>query len=403
MVTTGEDEPRVELTVLGFDIGAVMQYRRFAKLDWKASALGFGCMRFPTLDGRQISANIDEPVAIQMLHHAIDNGVNYVDTAYPYHDGRSEIVVGNALQGGYREKVRLATKLPVWLVNEPDDFDKLLNEQLKKLKTNHIDFYLLHSLNQSRWRNIVLKHNLLAKAAAALADGRIRHLGFSMHGDYACFEEIVDGSDLWSFCQIQYNYMDIENQAGTRGLKLAASKGLAVVVMEPLLGGRLADPPKDIRAIMERFPVRRSPADWALQWLWDQPEVSVVLSGMCAMAQVKENLKSADTSRVQGLSEAEQKLIVEVREKYSARTVIPCTKCSYCMPCPNGVNIPGNFEYFNYAHLFDDAPGARFKYQAFLTEEQRAGSCIECGTCECLCPQKIPIMEWMPKVSALLA
>jgi predicted aldo/keto reductase-like oxidoreductase len=282
-----------------------MQYRRFAKLDWKASALGFGCMRFPTLDGRQISANIDEPVAVQMLHHAIDNGVNYVDTAYPYHDGRSEIVVGNALQGGYREKVRLATKLPVWLVNEPDDFDKLLNEQLKKLKTNHIDFYLLHSLNQSRWRNIVLKHNLLAKAAAALADGRIRHLGFSMHDDYACFEEIVDGSDLWSFCQIQYNYMDIENQAGTRGLKLAASKGLAVVVMEPLLGGRLADPPKDIRAIMERFPVRRSPADWALQWLWDQPEVSVVLSGMCAMAQVKENLKSADTSRVQGLSEAE--------------------------------------------------------------------------------------------------
>jgi len=380
-----------------------MRYRRFGKLDWKASALGFGCMRFPTLDGRAISPHIDEPVAMQMLRHAIDNGVNYVDTAYPYHEGQSEIVVGKALLGGYREKVKLATKLPVWLVNEPADFDKLLDEQLKKLQTSHIDFYLLHSLNQNRWRNIVLKHNLLAKAKTALADGRIRHLGFSMHDDYETFQEIVNGSDLWSFCQIQYNYMDIENQAGTRGLKLAASKGLAVVIMEPLLGGRLADPPKDIRAIMERFPVRRSPADWALQWLWDQPEVSVVLSGMGAMSQVEENLRSAGASRAQSFSAQEQELIAQVRAMYSARTVVPCTKCNYCMPCPNGVNIPGNFEYFNYAHLFDDVAGARFKYQVFLTEEQRSGSCIECGTCEGLCPQKIPIMEWLPKVSALLA
>ncbi len=360
-------------------------------------------MRFPTLDGRQTSPNIDEPEAIRMLRHAIDNGVNYVDTAYPYHEGQSEVVVGKALQGGYREKVRLATKLPTWMVNEPADFDRLLNEQLKKLQTDHIDFYLLHSLNLSRWRNIVLKHDLLAQAAAALADGRIRHLGFSMHDDYACFEEIVNGSDLWSFCQIQLNYMDIENQAGTKGLKLAASKGLAVVIMEPLLGGRLADPPKDVRAAMEQFSVRRSPAEWALSWLWDQPEVSVVLSGMSAMAQVEQNLKSAEASRVQSFGEPEQALIAQAREMYRARTVIPCTKCSYCMPCPNGVNIPGNFEFFNYAHLFDDVAGARFRYQVFLTEEQRSGSCIDCGVCAELCPQKIPISEWMPKVSALLA
>jgi hypothetical protein len=380
-----------------------MEYRRFGKLDWEASALGFGCMRFPTLDGNRLSPNLDEAEAIRMLRHAIDNGVNYVDTAYPYHGGQSEIVVGRGLQGGYREKVKLATKLPVWLVNDPADFDKLLNEQLGKLQTDHIDFYLLHALNQGRWRDIVLKHDLLAKAAAALADGRIRHLGFSIHDDYACFEEIVNGSDLWSFCQIQYNYMDTENQAGTRGLKLAASKGLAVVVMEPLLGGRLVDPPQDIRAAMERFPVRRSPADWALQWLWDQPEVSVVLSGMSTMAQVEENLQSAAASCVQSFGQAEQELIAQAREMYAARTVIPCTKCSYCMPCPTGVNIPGNFDFFNYAHLFDDVAGARFKYQVFLTEEQRSGSCVECGTCEDLCPQKIPIREWMPKVSALLA
>jgi predicted aldo/keto reductase-like oxidoreductase len=380
-----------------------MQYRNFGKLDWKGSALGFGCMRFPTLEGDRTSPHIDEAEALRMIHHAIDQGVNYLDTAYPYHEGQSEVVVGKALKGGYRDKVKLATKLPVWMVKSPADFDRLLNEQLGKLQTDHIDFYLLHALSKERWHEIVLKHDLLARAAAALADGRIRHLGFSFHDDYEGFEEVVNGSDLWSFCQIQYNYMDVENQAGTKGLKLAASKGLAVVVMEPLMGGRLADPPADIRKDMESFAVHRSPAEWALQWLWDQPEVSVVLSGMSTMAQVEENLSFADRSRAQAFSEAEQALITAAREKYRTRTAIPCTKCSYCMPCPNGVNIPGNFEFFNYAHLFDDLAGARFKYKVFLTEEQRSGACIDCGTCKELCPQKIEIGEWMPKVTALLA
>ncbi|MGP8174053.1 MAG: aldo/keto reductase [Terracidiphilus sp.] len=380
-----------------------MQYRSFGKLDWKVSALGFGCMRFPTSDGERLSPNIEKAEAIRMVRHAIDNGVNYLDTAYAYHGGQSEVVVGKALQGGYREKVRLATKLPVWLVESPADFDRLLNEQLERLQTGHIDFYLLHALSHSRWQDIVLKHKLLDRAEAALADGRIRHLGFSFHDEYEGFEEIVNGSDLWSFCQIQYNYMDTENQAGTRGLKLAASKGLAVVIMEPLMGGRLADPPKDILEVMASYPVRRSPAEWALQWLWDQPEVSVVLSGMSAMAQVEENLRSADHSRIGAFSEADQALIAEVREMYAARTAIPCSKCNYCMPCPNGVWIPANFEFFNYAHLYDDVAGARFKYQVFLEEEQRSGSCIACGICEDLCPQKIAISEWMPKVTALLA
>jgi predicted aldo/keto reductase-like oxidoreductase len=337
-----------------------------------------------------------------MIRHAVDNGVNYLDTAYPYHDGRSEIVVGKALQGGYRERVRLATKLPLWLVNGAADFDRFLDEQLEKLQTSHIDFYLFHSLTEGRWRDTVLKHKLLSRAAAALADGRIVHLGFSFHDGFECFEEIVNGSDLWSFCQIQYNYMDTENQAGTRGLELAASKGLAVVVMEPLLGGRLVDPPANVREAMESFPIRRSPVEWALQWLWDQPEVSVVLSGMSTMAQVEDDLRFADVSRIQGFKEAEQEVIALVRERYRARSVIPCTKCNYCMPCPNGVDIPGNFDYFNYAHLFDDVAGARIRYQIFLSEEQRSGSCIACGTCEQLCPQKIAISEWMPKVSALL-
>jgi predicted aldo/keto reductase-like oxidoreductase len=379
-----------------------MQYRSFGRLDWKASALGFSCMRLPTLDGKPNSPNIDEAEALCMIRHAIDCGVNYIDTAYTYHEGQSEVVVGKALEGGYREKVRLATKLPVWMVDAPADFDRLLNEQLEKLRTGAIDFYLFHSLNKNRWREIVLKHNLLERAAEALADGRIQSLGFSFHDDYETFEEIANGSDLWSFCQIQLNYMDTENQAGVRGLKLAAEKGLAVVIMEPLLGGRLADPPTEIREIMDDFHVRRSPAEWALDWLWDQPEVSVVLSGMSNMAQVEENLRSAAYARIQVFGEAEQALIAAVREKYLARTVIPCSKCNYCMPCNYGVNIPANFELFNYAHLYDDIEGARIRYQAFIPEAERADRCERCGGCREWCPQKIPIRSLMPKVAALL-
>lgn len=380
-----------------------MQYRPFGTLDWKVSALGFGCMRFPTTDGKQISPNIDDAEAIRMVRHTIDLGVNYVDTAYMYHDGRSEVVLGNALRDGYRDRVKLATKLPIWLVNEPSDFHRFLNEQLLRLRTDHIDCYLIHALNQSRWRDVVLKLGILEEAAKALADGRIRHLGFSIHDDFNVFEEIVNGSNLWSFCQIQYNYMDIENQAGTRGVQLAASKGLAVVVMEPLLGGRLANPPDDVRHTFQRFPAQHSPAEWALEWLWDQPEVSVVLSGMSAMRQVDENLRAAQNARVHAFGLAEHDLIARVRELYKARTAIPCTKCGYCMPCPNGVHIPNNFEIYNYAHLYDDVETARFKYQVFLTEDERAGACIDCDECESQCPQKIAISDCMPKVAALLA
>jgi hypothetical protein len=379
-----------------------MQYRSFGRLDCKASALGFGCMRFPTPDGNRFSGNIDEAESLRMVRHAIDNGVNYLDTAYVYHEGQSEILLGKALKDGYREKVRLATKLPVWMVESAADFDRLLNEQLRRLQTNNIDFYLLHALSRSRWREIVLGHDLLTRAEAALADGRIGHLGFSFHDEYEAFEEIVKGSELWSFCQIQYNYMDTENQAGTRGLKLAAEKGLAVVVMEPLMGGRLADPPQDVREAMERFPVRRSPVEWALDWLWDQPEISVVLSGMNTMTQVEENLSFADRSSVGSFGAAEQALIAEVREKYSARIVIPCSKCNYCMPCPNGVWIPANFEFFNFAHLYDNVADARLRYQIFLTDAQRASACIACGVCEELCPQGIVISEQMARVAALL-
>ncbi len=379
-----------------------MQYRSFGPLDWKPSALGFGCMRLPSLDGQRNSANIDEAEAIRMIRHAIDNGVNYLDTAYPYHEGQSEVLVGKALQAGYRERIKVATKLPVWLVKSTDDFDRYLDEQLKKLQTDHVDFYLLHALNKDVWRDVVLEHNLLARAEAALADGRIRHLGFSFHGDYPAFYDIVNGSELWTMCQIQYSYMDTENQAGTRGLQLAAHKGLAVVVMEPLLGGRLADPPPDIRDFIEEFPIKRTPAEWALQWLWNQPEVSLVLSGMSTMEQVEQNLAYADDSCIGYFGPEEAEFITQIREKYMARAVVPCTRCGYCLPCPNGVDIPGNLELFNYTHTHNDVVSTRIRYKVLFSDSQRAASCTSCGSCEPLCPQKLEIPQWMAKVSVLL-
>jgi predicted aldo/keto reductase-like oxidoreductase len=378
-----------------------MPCRKFGKLDWNASVLGFGCMRLPTVDGNPYGPNIHEAEAARMIRHALDQGVNYFDTAYIYHDGNSEIVLGRALRG-YRDRVKIATKSPVWLIQKEADFDRILNEQLSRLQTDHIDFYLLHALDKSRWGEIVLKYKLLEKAEAALGDGRIRHLGFSFHDNYESFPEIVNGYDRWTFCQIQYNYMDTENQAGIKGLKLAAAKGLAVVIMEPLLGGRLAHPPPVIRQVIERAGVKRSPVDWALQWLWNQPEVSVVLSGMSNMEQVEANLESASRARTHSFQAADMELIAALRQKYQERAAIPCTKCQYCMPCPNGVNIPANFEIYNEAFLHEDIPGARFKYQVFIPETARANVCAACHDCEDHCPQKIPISEWMPKVHALL-
>ncbi len=379
-----------------------MKYRNFGKLDWKPSALGFGCMRLPCSDTAPMSQNIDEAQALKMIRLGIDSGINYVDTAYPYHSGASELVLGRALRDGYRQKVKLATKSPIWLIQKPEDFDTFLNEQLKKLQTDHIDFYLLHALSEERW-GWVEKFKMLERAEAAIKDGRIGHLGFSFHGSTEAFPKIVDAYAGWTFCQIQYNYMDTDYQAGMKGLKYAASKGLGVIVMEPLRGGALANPPKAVRAIFDGSPVRRTPAECALRWVWNQPEVSLLLSGMSAMPQVEENLRVAADSCISALKPADLELIAAARKKLEERTAIPCTRCGYCMPCPNGVDIPFNFELYNAAEVYEDVNPARFRYQRFMEEGARASACIACRVCEEKCPQKIQISEWMPKVAALLA
>jgi predicted aldo/keto reductase-like oxidoreductase len=377
-----------------------MQYRTFGKLDWKPSALGFGAMRLPVVDDDP--GQIDEPEATRMIRYAIDHGVNYVDTAYGYHRGTSESFLGRALQDGYRERVKLATKMPCWLAKAPEDFDRLFDEQLERLGTDHIDFYLLHALNEKNWGNM-RELNVFDWAEGVTSDGRIRYLGFSFHDKYEVFQDIIDGYDGWTFCQIQYNYMDEEHQAGTRGLKYAADKGLAVVVMEPIRGGRLSiNPPPPILELWNTAPRQRTPADWALQWVWNHPEVSLALSGMSAMEQVEQNVASAGQSGPGTLTDEDLALIGRVRDKYRELVPIPCTQCEYCLPCPNGVNIPRIFEIYNEAVMYNEYRSARMLY-SWLKEEERANLCEQCGQCEELCPQGISVAEWLEKAHQLLS
>jgi uncharacterized protein len=382
-----------------------VQYRRFGALTWQVSALGFGCMRLPVMAGDP--QKVDMRPATRMLRYAIDHGVNYVDSGYSYHEGQSEVFLGCALKDGYRDKVRIATKLPCWRVQTAQDFDRVFSEQLSRLQTDCIDFYLLHGLNQERWPRM-RDLGFLKWGEKAVAAGRIGRLGFSFHDKYPLFQEIVDAYDGWAMCQIQYNYVDVENQAGERGLKYAAAKGLAVAIMEPLLGGRLLDPPKPVRDIWDTAQRRRTPADWALQWLWNQPEVSVVLSGMSAMSQVEENVTSADMSRVGGLTARETELVGCVREKYrELGATIPCTKCGYCMPCPQGVDIPRNFAIYNEGMTHSAPDGAR---RSYAREGQsgkpdatwQASYCKQCRLCEEKCPQTIPVSQWMPVIHQVL-
>lgn len=363
------------------------------------SALGFGCMRFPTIDNNE--GQIDEHTATQMIHYAIDHGVNYLDTAYFYHKGNSERFLGKALQNGYREKIKLVTKLPLGedYIQSEDDFDRLLDEQLERLQTDHVDFYLLHNLFEKAWHRS-LKFKVFDRAEKAMADGRINHLGFSFHDRVDLFKEIVDAYDNWTLCQIQYNYVDEDFQAGTEGLQYAAERGLAIVVMEPLRGGVLATPPKGVDSLWRD--AGKDPVEMSLQWLWDKPEVSVLISGMSTLDQVKQNVGLAGRSNKNALTENDFKLIDDAKATFESYKAIPCTQCRYCMPCPNGVDIPRNFQLYNQAKMFDSLPPGKFAYNMILTAEERAENCIACLECEEKCPQQIAISQLMPEIHDLL-
>ena len=358
-------------------------------------------MRLPTVDGNPNGPNINEAEAVRMIRHALDRGVNYFDTAYIYHEGASETVLGKALRG-HRDRVRIATKCPVWMIEKEADFDRMLNEQLRRLQTDHIDFYLLHALDKKRWNEIVPKYKLLEKAEAAIRDGRIRHLGFSFHDNYESFPDIINGYDPLDVLPDSVQLHGHGKPGGHPGIEARRRQGPGRRD-HGTAARRQAGQSAGAHSPGDRARQREaSPADWALQWLWDQPEVSVVLSGMSNMDQVNANLDSAARARSHSFQAADRKLIADLQQKYRERAAIPCTKCNYCMPCPNGVDIPANFEIYNEAFLHEDIPGARFKYQIFIPEAARANVCVACHDCEDQCPQKIPISEWMPKVHALL-
>ena len=370
-----------------------MNYRKFGNTGVEISALGFGTMRLPTTDGVPLSANIDEKEAIRLIRHAIDSGVNYVDTAYPYHGRTSETLVGKALADGYREKVYLATKSPVVLIEAEGDFDRILDEQLQKLNTDHVDFYLLHALDKKKWET-VKKFNLLDKMKKARDAGKIRFMGFSFHDDLELFKTIGDSFDQWDFCQIQFNYINTDYQAGLEGLHYAAGKGLGVVIMEPLLGGALAAPSD---ALKNALSPKKSPVEWALDYLWNQPEVSLLLSGMGEMQQVEDNLTYASRSSVGMLSEKEVAMLAHAKEVYDSSILVPCTRCSYCMPCPFGLNIPAIYQAYN-ATSQSTMERAKTLY-ATATPEVSAIDCRKCRRCENVCPQHIPSSELMPKIA----
>lgn len=380
-----------------------MLYRTMPGNGDRLSVLGFGCMRLPMKEG-----HIDEERATRQLRHAIDSGVNYVDTAWTYHGGQSEVFLGRSLSGGYREKVRIATKLPAFLVESRSDMDRFLDRQLERLKTSFIDYYLLHSLNGALWDNLE-RLGVLDFIDRAKRDGRISNAGFSFHGALVDFKRMVEAYP-WQFCQIQYNFLDEEYQAGTEGLKFASSRGLGVIVMEPLRGGNLGQPeaPGPVAEIWDRAPVRRTPAEWALRWVWNHPEVTVLLSGMNEESHIEENLSIAGQALPGSLSGEELSLVGEAALKYRQLMKIGCTSCGYCMPCPSGVAIPSCFEIYNKLHLFGNTREALMLYAMRHGGVLRKGAtnfasqCVECGLCLEKCPQGLPIPALLKQVAAEL-
>jgi predicted aldo/keto reductase-like oxidoreductase len=387
-----------------------MQYRKMGSLDWQVSALGFGCMRLPSRRINRLRADMDE--SLRIIRHGIDLGINYIDTAWPYHLGDSERILGQALQDGYRERVHLVTKLFMPLVRRTEDFDRFLNTQLERLQTESLDIYLFHSLNAGEFEKIK-RLGLMAKMEEAKRQGRIQHIGFSFHDTLPVFKEIVDYAE-WDAAQIQYNYMDTAIQATTDGLKYAHDKGIAVIVMEPIKGGALANPPAEALEVMHASGYDRTPVDWALQFLWNRPEVSVVLSGMGTQQMVDENCASADRSGIGSLSAEEEQVIDRLAEIYRQKTLVPCTACKYCMPCPAGVNIPQNFAILNNASMesnrimrwmvtrgYRKLSGSPDKVDR-ENPNGNASLCVRCGKCVEKCPQQIAIPDELEKAHAIL-
>lgn len=374
-----------------------MKYRKNVKTGEDLSVLGYGCLRF-TKKG----ATIDQEKAEKEMIYATDNGVNYFDTAYIYPG--SEVALGKLLAKGYRNKVYIATKLPHYFIKKTEDMEKFFQEQLQRLQTDYIDYYLMHMLSDTQVWQRLISLGIIDWIEEKKASGQIRRIGFSFHGGTQSFMELVDAYD-WDFCQIQFNYLDEFNQAGIKGLRYAAEKNLPVIIMEPLRGGKLTHSlPPSARKIMQKFHPTKTPAEWALRWVWDHPEVTVVLSGMNQMEQVVENIRIASTAEANTLTEEEKNMIAQVKEEWNKNIQVPCTGCGYCMPCPHGVDIPVCFDALNTRYI-DNWFVAFKKYvmcTTMKTVPSNASKCVRCRRCEKLCPQGIQIVSELDKVKKVL-
>ena len=371
-----------------------MLYRKFGKTGLDVSILGFGCMRFPTLKGK--NEIIDHDKTVKMLNYAIENGVNFLDTGYTYHNGASEPFLGKYLNEEKKKKVYLSTKIPSWNIRKREDLDSYLDEQLKNLQTETIDVYLVHNLNQKYWPNLE-KADIFKFLDEAQSAGKIKYTGFSFHDNLEFFMEVVDLYS-WDMTMIQYSYMDEDYQAGREGIRYASSQGLGVAVMEPLRGGALANIPEDIKSIWNEAENTHDPAEWAFRYIWDNPDVDIVFSGMSSLEQVQNNIRYAQNGYPKKLTPDEKYLVKEVKMAFNDRIMVECTSCGYCMPCPEGVNIPQCFMHYNNAHIYDDVENESMHYFVLLKDEERASNCNECGECENLCPQMIRIKEELRKV-----
>lgn len=378
-----------------------MLMKKFNGLDRENSLIGMGVMRL--LEDEK--GKVDTNEAIRLLRYAIDNGINYIDTAYTYHGGMSEKIVGMALKDGYREKVILADKMPTWLLKSKEDAAGYFDKQLERLDVDCIDMYLIHNIIPANWKK-TLKYNLLNFLDEKKAEGKIGHIGFSFHGEIDLFKEVIDAYP-WEFCQIQLNYLDKDSQAGLEGLEYARERGIDVIVMEPLKGGRISDKvPPSVQAIWDDAKARgvvsgdRTAAEWAFKWVAAQPGVSLILSGMNTYKQLDENIRIFSREDVGVLTGEEIEVIDRVAEEYNSKIRYQCTGCGYCLPCPQKIDIPYLIDKLNNWFAFDKNPSTRIEYRNWT--DKHGSDCIHCGQCEEKCPQGLKISHIMSEAEAEL-
>lgn len=379
-----------------------MQYRQYGKLGFSVSALGLGCMRLPLTKNADGTAQVDRALAYELIRYAVDHGINYIDTALTYHRGQGEKIVGEALQDGYRAKIKLATKQPFGYMKTQGDIRRNLENTLQALGTDYLDCYLVHNVQPQSWEEIK-RREVLSEYEKFRQEGLIRHIGFSYHGNYTTFRDILEYYP-WEMCQIQQNLLDVDHEATEEAIHLAGRRNTALVIMEPLRGGGLVTPPASIQHLYDSYSTHRPAVEWAFRHLIDYPEISCVLSGMSSLAQLKENI--AIFSKLDALpgclTQQERTILKSAKKAYEAISSIPCTGCEYCMPCPQGVNIPSIFLRYNEGVMYENFTPSQRWYMLLNRVDQDARNCIACGACEKACPQQIPIIAALKKAHEAL-